>query len=563
MGPGPSSLLRECCVKTYVEIPCPKCERKLRIPTEYFGKRLACKYCEHVFRAEAKDVPAAPAAVPDSAQQQVALLEAQLQHARSELTVRTTEHASALKDAQWARTEAARLQEQMQALATAAEKTEARHRRDLETREEALAAANANAEELRGQLHQAPSKEAESKVLEATQECDRLQKELTALQRQFTEEKTALERTAAETRAEAAAMRQEHEAALQLLDAAKKECDRLTAAHGELETTHHETKQDFLGELARLTEQLDLHRQGHNELQEKLHGAHGERTSLETALQEAHTELERRSAEAAQLSEHIQTLQAAAAAAERKYHEENVDRQQALAAVRREVLDLRARAAHIPVREQENEQLIGENASLSAELQATQQELETLRKAAQVAQAQQFEEDERRQQALASMRAEAAKLLTEVKALEEQAKQAQILEARLQETWGVTTRLEGELALATAARNDLADRLAAAEAQGQRLEALRAERDQLADHVQSLQADLAQAPGQEGASFKNAIGAAFAEVVKPRNEASTNEKVARALADPQRSAMANEVARLKQENAQLRQWLAQCGVLPM
>ena len=74
---------------------------------------------------------------------------------------------------------------------------------------------------------------------------------------------------------------------------------------------------------------------------------------------------------------------------------------------------------------------------------------------------------------------------------------------------------------------------------------------------------LAHQPGHEGALFKNAIGAAFAEVVKPKGEPSPNENVARALAEPQRSAASNEVARLKQENAQLRQWLAQCGVLPM
>ena len=108
----------------------------------------------------------------------------------------------------------------------------------------------------------------------------------------------------------------------------------------------------------------------------------------------------------------------------------------------------------------------------------------------------------------------------------------------------------------------IANRLAATQAPAEELEALRAERDQLAAQVKTLQADLAPQPGQEGALFKNAIGAAFAEVVRPKGEASSSENVARALADPQRSAASNEVARLKQENAQLRQWLAQCGVLP-
>jgi predicted nucleic acid-binding Zn-ribbon protein len=535
-------------VKTYLEIPCPKCQRKLRIPTEYLGKRLSCKYCEHVFQPDVKDVPAAA----DSANQQLAQLQA-------ELTARAAEHANALKDAQWARAEAARLQEQMQALALAAEKVDARHRQEIEIREEALAKFAAEVE----QLQDSPREDADTQSQQAADECARLQNELDGLQRQFTEEQTALQRAAEEARSDAAALRQEHTDVLHLLEAAKSECERLASAHGDLEATHSDTKQNLEGELARLTALLDVHRQGHAELTEKLHGAHGERTSLHAALQEARTELETRATEAGRLQEQIQGLQAAAEAAELKYREDTVERQRALAAVRREVLELRARAEHIPVRERENEQLIGENASLSAELEVAQQEVQALRQAAEQAQTRQFEEDEHRQKSLASVRAEAARLLTDVKALEERAQQAQLLEARLQDAWTVTTRLEGELALANAARNDLFDRLATAEAQAQQLQALRSERDQLADHVKALQADLAQAPGQEGASFKNAVGAAFAEVVRPKGEASTNEKVARALAGPNNSAMANEVARLKQENAQLRQWLAQCGVLPM
>ena len=64
-------------MKTYLEIPCPKCQRKLRIPTEYLSKRLACKYCEHVFTPDAKAAAAAPLAPnqPAAASQQAAQLQ--------------------------------------------------------------------------------------------------------------------------------------------------------------------------------------------------------------------------------------------------------------------------------------------------------------------------------------------------------------------------------------------------------------------------------------------------------------------------------------------------------
>jgi chromosome segregation ATPase len=613
--------LQELHVKIYLEIPCPKCQRKLRVPTEYLGKRLTCKYCEVLFKPEAKDAPAGAATVPaDSsaaaANQQITALQAQLQSVRAELAARVADLTNAVKDTQWARAEATRLQEEMQALANAADKVDSRHRLELENRQEQLAAVTAETERLRTLLAELESKQGDSSQAartEATQlqeeltaaqascrelaaqlaaaaaahadldrshadaqrayteesetklqaaqaqaaaQCQRLQQELESLQRQFTEEKTALQHAAEETREGAAALRQEHEAALQLLDSTKKDCERLTAAHGELQTTHHQTKESLHGEL----ERLNVH---HDELMEQLRGVHGERATLESALEGARGELESRKAEATQMEEQVRALQAAAEEAEARHRQDTADRQRALQAVRREVLDLRARADHLPLREQENEQLIGENASLAAELAAAQEELETLRQAAEEAEARQFDEDEHRHKTLVSVRTEAAKLLEQVKALEARSQEAQALEARLQEAWTVTTRLEGELALANAARHDLRDRLAAAESQAQQLATLRAERDQLAEQVKALQADLVHHPGKEGASFKSAIEAAFAEVVRPRGEPSTNEKMARALADPQRSAMANEVARLKQENAQLRQWLAQCGVLPM
>src|SRR5689334_18883912 len=36
---------------TFVEIPCPKCRRGLRVRTGLLGRRAGCKYCEHQFIA--------------------------------------------------------------------------------------------------------------------------------------------------------------------------------------------------------------------------------------------------------------------------------------------------------------------------------------------------------------------------------------------------------------------------------------------------------------------------------------------------------------------------------
>lgn len=38
-----------CAVTNYTQVPCPNCQRSLRVRREYSGKVIACKYCEHAF----------------------------------------------------------------------------------------------------------------------------------------------------------------------------------------------------------------------------------------------------------------------------------------------------------------------------------------------------------------------------------------------------------------------------------------------------------------------------------------------------------------------------------
>ncbi|HEV3083689.1 MAG TPA: hypothetical protein VGY66_28165, partial [Gemmataceae bacterium] len=87
----------------YVESACPSCHHPVRIRTEYLGKRIACKHCNHTFVAQPDQLPPAPtAAAPQPptegiADQGVAALEEQLKQVRAELAARTQEHAAAEK----------------------------------------------------------------------------------------------------------------------------------------------------------------------------------------------------------------------------------------------------------------------------------------------------------------------------------------------------------------------------------------------------------------------------------------------------------------------------------
>ena len=46
----------------YIDGACPKCKRSVRVRAEYLGKRIACKYCDHDFLAQAQLVHGAAAA---------------------------------------------------------------------------------------------------------------------------------------------------------------------------------------------------------------------------------------------------------------------------------------------------------------------------------------------------------------------------------------------------------------------------------------------------------------------------------------------------------------------
>jgi chromosome segregation ATPase len=291
------------------------------------------------------------------------------------------------------------------------------------------------------------------------------------------------------------------------------------------------------------------------ELQQQLAALQDERTSLHAKLREAGSQSEKHAADhaavrlelskamkaAKRLQEELTALRTTTHNAEEREHKFDAERRQALTGTRREVEQLRRQC----------EELMGENASLAADLAAAAEENEQLRSNAS------------QEEAEAAV-AKANELAEQMTALEERAAQAETLQARLQEAWAVTTRLEGELALAQTNCKELNDRLTTSGSRPE-VEALRVERDRLAQRVLVLEAELNHEPQDNRSQFDKAVEAAFAEVVRGRGEPAqpTADRVARGVSDAQRTALTGEIARLRQENAQLRQWLAQCGVMPM
>src|SRR5262249_36727141 len=148
-------------VKSYIDLSCPNCQRPLRVRTEYAGQRIACKHCSHAFvagvPAEAGPVAPAPAAAPQpersvgppqpdpaaDARQRPAQQEAEPQRAVRELAARTAGLTAATEEAQRAREDTARLEQQLRALQSAAHEAETRHSQELAT---AQANAQANAQ---------------------------------------------------------------------------------------------------------------------------------------------------------------------------------------------------------------------------------------------------------------------------------------------------------------------------------------------------------------------------------------------------------------------------------
>jgi chromosome segregation ATPase len=105
----------------HIHITCPNCRRAdLRIRPEVIGRRVECKYCQHVFRAQPADDAREPVT---RGRQEVALPEPnipeeEIQKIRSELGARTAGHAAAVRQLDESQRRLEPLEGQVRALQT-------------------------------------------------------------------------------------------------------------------------------------------------------------------------------------------------------------------------------------------------------------------------------------------------------------------------------------------------------------------------------------------------------------------------------------------------------------
>ena len=80
-------------------IPCPHCGEVLHVRIAYLGQRIKCKHCEQTFRPLAEDAPPPePPEIPAPAGNRLEFvaLEQQAERLRNDLAARTTEHEATL-----------------------------------------------------------------------------------------------------------------------------------------------------------------------------------------------------------------------------------------------------------------------------------------------------------------------------------------------------------------------------------------------------------------------------------------------------------------------------------
>jgi cell shape-determining protein MreC len=159
--------------------------------------------------------------------------------------------------------------------------------------------------------------------------------------------------------------------------------------------------------------------------------------------------------------------------------------------------------------------------------------------------------------------------------VKQKASQTTEQQTELQASRGVVSWLEAELAAARVGARGLTDQLRAAENRARDLESVRAERDRLAERLQAMQSEPAQQAHQNDDVFQSALAAVCSGAGRPLMESVASEKasVSMGAAKPpqrqvnvpqesaqERTALQNELTKLRQENTQLKQWLGNFGV---
>jgi chromosome segregation ATPase len=571
-------------VRQYLELTCPSCQHGLQVRTEYLGKRVRCKYCHQAFRVRAPAAPPAPAAQAEARGQQTAQLEEELQGVRADLVARAAEHAAAVQGHREARDEVARLQGRMQELEAEAEEARDEHGRETAALRQQYAEARAQLDQLRARVVELLSRADEVEPLEAGLEASG-------------EEIARLEEELAASRAEAARAAEQLTAAESLtaeLDALHGERARLT---GELEAarTAWDELTGKLDEAAQEAEQL------HARVLE-LERAHVESAAAHGASVETHQEaVGRWEAERAELHRQWEERHAAQA----KEAEEQLRREQALAEAERQqheqqLEEVRRDSAHgrgSLLTELEGLREIV--TSLAVESEAARQQIDALTQERDQLAAHRQELEQRFQQELGQLTAaleqsrqqggvparagdgpEAQPLREELARAEterrQHAQERARLQSELEQLRGFVSGLSRDRdQLAAMREEELGLWKQALEQSRQQEEVLARARNELAQQVQTLQAEVEQLRQAPPAAPQPAPDPA---TIDPWAALVEHAEAARAVTDAmawqqlhdarrefakQRTALEGELARIRQENAQMRRLLGTQGIQMM
>ena len=554
-------------MKTYFKLPCPNCQQVVSVRTEYFGKRVACKHCKHIYTPQPEHVTAAPLAPPptaavlppagDEARSRLAMAEAELQQARDHAAART-------KDADDAREEAGRLAEQLQTL-----------RREADATQQELAGHRAGAER---------SVKLEAELNEIRAEAARLKEQIEAHRRE-SEEALAHHRQDFETqRHELSDVKADAEwlrtVVAEVQDTEKRAAEAKAKIREELDTVRAERDRlrDEIGQAQ--TDRLELARQ-HQESEDRAAQLHARIVEMKQALTEAtaaHGELvrdqdelfnrwqtERQELQTQWEQKHLTVSDEA----EERLRIERDERQQEIAALRRQFAEEKA-ALETEVGQAHSQAAELEKArqALADQLAALQQERDEFAVKMDQLEATRVEREERFQAELNRLNDAAEAIARE--RTDHAAAHKDVVE-QLRTLHAERTTVQSEL---EKARGRLAD-LQSGDGQ---LDALRAERDQLREQVRQL-SERPAAHDVDGHVLAKALEgvsprAGWPWFESPRKEppgaatapkadaADAPQQVAAAQQDftRERTALQTEVAKLKRENVLLRQYLENFGV---
>jgi chromosome segregation ATPase len=273
----------------YIQFPCPNCQHKLRVKSEYLGRNLRCKYCAHEFPSpepsngivEASPGHQATEADTQAAQQRIASLEAELRSVRDELSLQTAEYTAAAQHFEQAQDELRRLQDQVHQAWT--------DQRNAAALNQKLLATQAELDELRTQVQTWQARAVEAERLQAESQAD------TAVVEQPQSTPAGQPRGDSPTREFEAVPRsrllekaQSIRAQLEASSAIKEQVDRLSAEV----SAAQEAKDRLTGELQTATEDAAQLRARTSELEQSLAEWTAAHTDLSQSLQQGQAQWE-------------------------------------------------------------------------------------------------------------------------------------------------------------------------------------------------------------------------------------------------------------------------------